>query len=165
MPDTTYSVLDLRTQLVTAGQWLDAAVASETDECLVFPFSVNWYGYGQAQIRGRTWRAHRYVLVRASGGVDPAGMQAAHSCGNRLCCNPKHLRWATAAENASDRKRHGTEARGGRNGKSILSEASVRSIKRALASGESALALAKRHEVSRSAIGDIRSGKTWGWVA
>jgi hypothetical protein len=38
------------------------------------------------------------------------GIVAAHQCDNTLCCNPKHLFWATAKENRVHRKRKRAEA-------------------------------------------------------
>lgn len=77
-----------------------------------------------APYRYRWLQAHRAVLALATiqaafGAVDITAAdllavydarwadgsprEAAHRCGNRLCCNPRHLYWATADENRRDR--------------------------------------------------------------
>lgn len=45
--------------------------------------------------------AHR-VAYQALVGPIPAGMTVDHTCHNRICCNPAHLRLLTNAENARD---------------------------------------------------------------
>ena len=61
------------------------------------------------------WRAHRLALLIAdpdySGEVSLAALarkyahlDAAHLCGNSLCCNPAHLEWQPHKENAQWRK-------------------------------------------------------------
>src|SRR5262245_23621213 len=58
---------------------------------------------------GRSWRRlfiHRLVLNTFMGPC-PEGHQAAHWNGDRADNRLANLRWATAAENAADRERHG----------------------------------------------------------
>lgn len=72
---------------------------------------------GVVQEAGRGSRillAHRVALCFAGEGLREYGRpeQAAHRCGNRLCCNNySHLYWGTRMENEADRKAHENGAR------------------------------------------------------
>jgi len=56
-------------------------------------------GYGLYSIRHeRTWMAHRFSYTEVNGGI-PEGTQLDHSCHNRACVNPAHLRPVTNKQN------------------------------------------------------------------
>lgn len=57
-------------------------------------------GYGATTFNGERWRTHRlaYYLSR---GKRPK-RYVLHSCDNRLCCNPGHLREGTQQDNVDD---------------------------------------------------------------
>lgn len=67
---------------------------------MIWPFAVrssNGYGAYSQKHCGKTknWEAHAYVCAHAHGPRPSLKHEATHSCGERLCCNPKHLSWAT----------------------------------------------------------------------
>jgi hypothetical protein len=55
-------------------------------------------GYGGIRFGGKNRTAHR-VSYELNTGPIPAGMQIDHSCRNRLCVNPAHLRLVTDGQN------------------------------------------------------------------
>lgn len=112
--------------------WLHRiALVSDTDECVIWPFSSNNNGYGTFAVGHKKWLAHRYVCFQSHGKPESECLEAAHSCGVRKCCNPRHVRWATAAENEQDKLDHGTTTRGERHGQSRLTEDQVLEIRNA----------------------------------
>jgi hypothetical protein len=143
----------------------EVALRHASDECLYWPYTVAGGGYGALRIGGRNRKrgSHVMVCVLAHGPAPSANLEVAHSCNHRLCCNPRHLRWATRTENHADKVEHGTSVRGERNGSARLTEAEVRQIK-ALQGTMSQNKIANQFKVCASTIRNIREGKTWGWV-
>lgn len=107
-------------------KWCRAAAQYTGAECLLWPFKrVYPNGYGAYNTRQLATTAHRFVCRLAHGEPPQPKLQAAHSCGNRLCCNPRHLRWATCRENLADRKAHGTLRAGDSHHNTVYSDATL----------------------------------------
>lgn len=70
--------------------------------CLVWTGAVHTNGYGIIWTGKRIMRAHRWAYERANGPI-PAGQEIDHICGNRLCCEPSHLRLASRKQNMEHR--------------------------------------------------------------
>ena len=117
-------------------------------------------GYGQFRNRRRLVRVHRVALVYAAGPTPHSAMDAAHSCRNRHCVAPAHLRWASSAENHHDRLRDSTTNQGGRHGMSKLTETQVLKI-RALSGESTGRALAKQFGISEGQVSGIINRKVW----
>lgn len=107
---------------------------------------------------------HTMVLV-AFAGPSPAGMECRHVDGNPDNNRVDNLQWGTPAENAADRDRHGTTARGERNGCATLTNDQVREIKSRPRGYGTGKRLAAEFGVSESVISDIRTGRQWGHIA
>lgn len=83
---------------------------SLSSDCLLFSGASTTGAYGKFSFRGRSVTAHFFAFflekrflpaANALGGVN--GLQVAHSCGNRSCCNPRHLRLTTKRVNLGER--------------------------------------------------------------
>lgn len=107
----------------------NVAVPYAQNDCLIWPFGL-CKGRGYMKVGGVTQVAHRVVCEAVYGAPPHPEMDSAHSCGNKVCVNPKHLRWATRLENEADKLVHGTRARGERHGNSKLSTEAVQAILR-----------------------------------
>lgn len=139
-------------------------IASDTAECISWPYSRNRGGYGRytpVKYGGRVL-AHRYICEQANGAPPEDRQFVAHQCANPSCVNPRHLRWSSHAENMADKLIHGTQPRGSEMPWSILNEDQVRDI---LAQRANAInALAVKHGVNAEMIRKIWDGRNWVWM-
>ncbi len=144
----------------------DVVLPYRGPDCLQWPFGNNGKGYGVFHQAGRAIGVHTYVCERIHGPKPSPSHEVAHSCGNGhlLCCSPKHLRWATRAENHADKVVHGTSARGTANPASRLTPDEVRQI-RSLVGSMSQRRIGAMFGVGQMTVSHIASRKTWGWLA
>ncbi len=133
-------------------------VTYKSDDCLLWPYGLNDKGYGLAVIDGEQKTASRWMCILAHGEPVQPRIYAAHSCGNPRCVNPSHLRWATHKENMADKRRHGTEVIGERNGRTTLTADDVLAIR---AAPPVLKPLMERYGLSKGGISKIRHGKRW----
>ena len=103
--------------------------------------------------------AHRVSYVLANGSI-PQGKLICHKCGNRSCVRPSHIYAGTIKENMRDRKAHGRQAEGERNGWAKLTEDKVKLI-RWLVNYGSRRKIAKILGLHHSTVKSVVSRKTW----
>lgn len=152
-----------------AWKYLKEVVLSyEGDDCLIWPFAKFSNGYAQVSI-GKPKKkllAHRLICRRVHGQPPTPAHEAAHSCGQGGigCVTPNHLRWALHVDNEADKLRHGTLARGEKNGRHKLTERDVQQI-RMLSGMLSQRNIALRFGISQTTVSDIVTGRKWSWLA
>lgn len=129
-------------------EYIDAFTDPHVKECWLWPFSFNGNGYG-AKIGGKY--PHQIICERFRGCAPSDKHEVAHSCGNRMCINPAHLRWATHKEI------HGTLR------VAVLKKDQIVKI-RSMANRFSGVELARMFNTSPQNINDIIKRKTWKWV-
>jgi hypothetical protein len=92
----------------------------------------------------------------------PSVLNLLHSCDNRKCVNPNHLREGTQQDNVNDAISRGRHAYGETNGRSKLNVAKVRAIREQYArGGVTHRGLAHQFHVSHGAIGRILRKVDW----
>lgn len=102
------------------------------------------------------------VVCEAFHGPRPCGHQVAHGDGSRTNNHEENLRWASAKENAADRKLHNTEYEGEAHWKTDLTEADVRSIRERYKPGYGGYTeLAREYGLTRGAIFRIVKRRNW----
>lgn len=145
---------------MTPKQFLAGAIAYKGESCLEWPFSRSGGGYGKIGRDGKTLDVHRLVCREVYGNPPIPKYEAAHSCGNRLCCNPSHLRWDTRKGNFADKSKHGTLLFGERHVRAKLSTSQVFEIRR-LSGKILQREIGERFGVSKSQVGRILRGDRW----
>lgn len=109
-------------------------------------------------------KAHRFSYEYFIGLVD--NLCVLHKCDNPSCVNPEHLFLGTNYDNVLDKIKKNRQCKGESLGKSILKEKHVIEIKKELSNpynGQITF-LSKKYNISRSAISDIKRGRSWSHV-
>lgn len=121
----------------------------------------NRQGYRRVALSNRTIKRVAFVhklVLEAFVSLKPDGCETRHLNGNRADNRVENLAWGTAAQNAEDRRRHGTDKHGDDNPFAKLTSDVVKEIR---ASSESSRKLAKRLLVDPTTIQKVRRGETW----
>jgi hypothetical protein len=132
------------------------------DECWEWQAGLYPDGYGKFRTGSKMERAHRIVYEMNIGKI-PEGLLVIHSCDNRKCVNPGHLRVGTMKDNARDCKERGRMIRvyGERCSATKLSAASVAAIREMHAMGGVARkALAQWFNITCQQVGQLILGKS-----
>ena len=121
-------------------------------------------GYGKVSfMRRRNCSPHRIAYELSFGGI-PKGMWVLHKCDNRMCCNPDHLFLGTYRDNIDDMVSKGRSLKGEKNVKAVLTENTVRKIKRMLTRGYRQIDISRDMGIKSVTIQAIASGRNWGWL-
>lgn len=145
-----------------AHKWLLDNLDYTGDDCLLWPYSRDSYGYGNIRIDGKPEYVHT-VVATIKYGPRPDKYEVCHECGmgHLGCVNPKHLSYKTRQENCDDSLRHGTRPMGEKHWKSLLTEADVLEIAK---DTRSQSVISFNYDVSKGTINSIKLGKSWSWL-
>jgi hypothetical protein len=90
--------------------WEKVAIPNDPDNCWEWIGAIDPdTGYGRIGLGGRSdgvTSAHRLSYEMHYGPL-ASGMDACHSCNNRVCINPRHLYEGTRGDNMQQAKRDG----------------------------------------------------------
>jgi hypothetical protein len=122
---------------------------------------VTHNGYARVELYrgGRRHRFRVHVLVlEAFVGPRPSGMQAAHIDGDPSNNHASNLRWCSPRDNAADRRRHGREPHGERNGRATITADVVRRLRAYRGShADAADDVGSTYSVAHK----VRTGRSW----
>lgn len=144
------------------------------DGCLEWTRYINpRNGYGQVslnQIERFTLELPRVVTVprlmcTLDHGPAPLGCVVLHSCDNKPCFDPAHLRWGTQAENNREAWERARQIKGEGHHQAKVSDEMVREVIRRARAGESVYDLAAEHGMEWSTVYRWLRGEGRGQVA
>ena len=127
--------------------------------CWNWTAALNNYGYGNFRVDNKVLKAHRFSYEYYIGKIHQ-DLVVCHSCDNRKCVNPNHLRQDTQSSNLIDMSYAMT------NPSQVLNVEQVKQIKIRLK--ETYLGqvndLAHQYNVSQSCISLIKNNKRWSHI-
>lgn len=140
------------------------------DGCWDWQGSTNSTGYGSLSFCGRAATAHRVAAFLSGLVQDVAAPRnrkgtgfILHSCDNRRCCNPAHMRVGTYEENQLEAyaRRRRAAYKGAAHANAKQTKESVLLIRDLYANGVSQETIAKLLQVSQSGISKILRGESY----
>ena len=120
--------------------------------CWEWQMYINPKGYGVVCFLGKQVRVHIPACESKYGRRRRKNEHTRHLCGNKICCNPEHLKFGTPSENANDARKHKSNK---------LQKLEVKDIIDIRNSSETNAALAKKYKISNGHVSDIRNHKSW----
>jgi len=114
-------------------------------------------GYCQIGLNGRMIGAHRFMCVYDNNGYNPLHLDVCHSCNNKSCCSPFHLRFDTHRNNQIDSVKAGNHPHA-----KVMDK--VKEIRDLYATGFTRKELGERFGVHKSSIVDIVTRKHYDWI-
>lgn len=133
------------------------------DGCWLFTGGSKNGFHGSLWYEGESWQAHRLAFHLMCEPI-PDGMKVLHTCDVGLCVNPGHLFLGTQTDNVADMASKGRDnrtRRGSENGRALVTEAEVRTIRELADKGVSSEDLREQYNLSKTAIYRIINRISW----
>lgn len=135
-------------------------VRPELGPCWIWLGTKNKDGYGLVSHNKKSATTHR-VSWELHNGPIPNKLQVLHRCDNPPCVNPAHLWLGTNGDNTRDAAQKGRHV-AGQNRK--VTENQVREIRARHAAGENRTNLGLEYGITKWAITDMVSRRSWSHV-
>jgi hypothetical protein len=139
-------------RIMAANFWSKVSIPSDF-QCWEWTGNFHANGYGRV---GETGRCHRWSYEFFNGPI-PDGLLVLHSCDNKKCVNPRHLRVGTHAENVQDAIARGRYKYCGNRKVTPEQAEYIRRNPDKMKLRE----IAAKFGIAKSTASMIRSGKTW----
>lgn len=134
---------------------------TKTETCWIWNGVIGKRGYGVIRVKNKLCYAHRKMFeIENNIELEPS-QWILHSCDNRSCVNPNHLRIGTPQDNIKDMLERKRQPKGEGKTQSKLTEAQVLEIKQ---SNLPNIELARLYNVSDGLICMIRKGQRWSHI-
>lgn len=141
--------------------WSQAAITANPDKCWIWQRTFVNHGYGQIQLGGKRYRAHRLAWQLANGHPPAVDLEILHSCDNPSCINPNHLSEGTHKQNMAEALERRRLKVGSECSWTDLTEVDIIKIRQLLADGSTGRAVARMYNMSEPAISEIKNRRKW----
>lgn len=131
------------------------------DDCWPWMACKTPAGYGQFTGGGSRRIAHRISFELAYETVLPSDSFVCHTCDNPQCVNPAHLMAGTHTDNMRDMHNKSRHMHGDKHYLAKLNDDAVREIRLRILMQHKIAAIAKDYGVTRMAIMQIKTGRSW----
>jgi hypothetical protein len=149
---------------------LSRVVVDQATGCWNWTGSKIKFGYGRMGVDGRTYCTHRLSYQVFVGDI-PEGLCVCHKCDNPSCINPVHLFLGTHSENMLDAYRKGRVSppegdkvqykKGHKAFNRVLPDNQVIEIKQMLKTGIAPSVIARKMNLKRQVVADIKRGQAY----
>lgn len=137
--------------------WKNIDMSAGFNACWPWLGTISPSGYGYFFTSGKRTRAHRAAWELSNALSIPQGLMVLHSCDNRRCCNPSHLRVGDQYDNMRDRSTRGRAPTGNKNGAVKYPERIGEGVKRVIAERGMPLVFGARHGMAKLTDEDVHS--------
>lgn len=138
---------------------------NKTDNCWEWIGSLDTRGYGQFFICGKLINSHRVSFIINKGKIRE-NLHVLHSCDNKKCVKPDHLRLGTDEENRLEKIFKRRHSFGEKSGRAKLTTEQVIEIRNTKLCGKkkdklTIQMLAEKYNVGKRTICSVRWNETW----
>jgi len=151
---------DISNEDVPLHFWSRVALTSDAQRCWNWKFTGGSHGYGVYYFKQRQWLAHRFAFFLTHGRIR-RNLLVLHSCDNKKCCNPNHLRQGTHKDNGLDASKRGQIPKGESTVMAVLTNNQVRDAKRYLRNGMTVRQVFELTHIPTSLLYHIKSETAW----
>lgn len=130
----------------------------EKGECWIWTGGKHLSGYGTIRKDNKFYYVHRYVKILSLGREIEIDKECCHSCYNKLCINPSHIREDSRKSNMID------NVISGHHNTLKLDIDKVLSIRKKAELGVSQKSLAEEYNVTTRNINKIVNRKSWKFI-
>lgn len=140
--------------------WSKVDKKDDTTACWEWKTGCFDTGYGMFSYKCKSIGAHKMSMMIYLNREIENGKHILHSCDNRKCCNPHHLREGTHKENMEDRTERNKYNVGEKHFNSKLSNEDVNKIREEYQLGNTSYnKLSKKYNISKATIYQIITNK------
>ncbi len=135
----------------------------DKNNCWVWQGSLSKSGYGKSSYQDKSWRSHRLMFYFYNGFVPSIVM---HSCDNRACVNPNHLKEGTHRENMIDmvKKGRSSKPKGTHHSQSRFRDEDIILMRKYYEDGYDLDFISRKYSTHKEYIRQIVNRKRWSHI-